>query len=46
MASIKDHLIVLVAGTKDRFRCKCEWQGNLKGVCEHMAKNQPDLTKS
>jgi hypothetical protein len=45
MASAKDHLIVLKMGTKDHYECKCGWVGDLKGVCEHMAKNQPDLTR-
>ena len=46
MASIKDHFIVLRKGTKNNFDCKCGWSGDLKGVCIHMAYNQPDLTKS
>lgn len=45
MASHKDHLIVLKRAT-GRYECKCQWSGDLKGVCQHMAYNQPDLTKN
>jgi hypothetical protein len=45
MTSTKDHVIVLKRDD-NKYHCKCEWVGDLKGACEHAAYNQVDLTKS